>query len=123
MLSSDGDILMQFRFTPSFAISPFIYGTMLISLFLSTHTQVVYAQQLCGNGVVEGSEQCDDGNDRAGDGCFQCQLSSDIEFVPIPAGSYHRGSNSKSNTKPVTLVDLPAFEISRTEITVYQYNI
>ncbi|HKU39129.1 MAG TPA: DUF4215 domain-containing protein, partial [Polyangiales bacterium] len=26
----------------------------------------------CGNGAVEGSEQCDDGNDKAGDGCANC---------------------------------------------------
>tara|TARA_Y100000589_G_scaffold41632_1_gene34975 strand:+ start:812 stop:4477 length:3666 start_codon:yes stop_codon:yes gene_type:complete len=28
----------------------------------------------CGNGIVEAGEDCDDGNDAAGDGCFECQI-------------------------------------------------
>lgn len=28
----------------------------------------------CGNGIVEAGEECDDGNDTAGDGCFECQV-------------------------------------------------
>ncbi len=30
----------------------------------------------CGNGIVEGDEECDDGNDVAGDGCFLCHNSA-----------------------------------------------
>jgi len=30
----------------------------------------------CGNGVVEGNEKCDDGNQTAGDGCANCQVES-----------------------------------------------
>jgi cysteine-rich repeat protein len=31
-------------------------------------------QPYCGDRIVNNSEQCDDGNNVAGDGCFQCQL-------------------------------------------------
>lgn len=38
-------------------------------------SQVVGAQQLCGNALVEGLEQCDDGNTSPGDGCSPtCQV-------------------------------------------------
>ena len=37
--------------------------------------QVVGPQQLCGNGIVEGLEQCDDGDTVPGDGCSAtCQV-------------------------------------------------
>lgn len=29
----------------------------------------------CGDMVVAGSEICDDGNDEAFDGCYECQIS------------------------------------------------
>jgi len=32
---------------------------------------------VCGNGIVEGSEQCDDGNDILGDGCDNCMWGGD----------------------------------------------
>ncbi|CAD8114329.1 unnamed protein product [Paramecium sonneborni] len=34
-----------------------------------------YNPQICGNGVIEQTEQCDDGNIYAFDGCFICQYS------------------------------------------------
>ncbi len=38
--------------------------------------QVVGPQQVCGNGIVEGLEQCDDGNTVGGDGCSAtCQVN------------------------------------------------
>lgn len=38
---------------------------------------------VCGNGIVEGSEACDDGNAIPNDGCFECE----IEIIsPPPAG-------------------------------------
>jgi len=37
--------------------------------------QVVGPQQVCGNGIVEGLEQCDDGDTVGGDGCSAtCQV-------------------------------------------------
>jgi cysteine-rich repeat protein len=42
---------------------------------------------LCGNGMVEGNEQCDDGNDESGDGCeANC---SPTRVVQITAGGNH----------------------------------
>jgi cysteine-rich repeat protein len=31
---------------------------------------------VCGNGIIEGSEQCDDGNNNPGDGCFNCMVEA-----------------------------------------------
>ena len=39
-------------------------------------------QPICGNGVVEGTEQCDDGNTISGDGC-----NSTCQFEPPPCAS------------------------------------
>ena len=36
----------------------------------------------CGNGVVEGEEQCDDGNTDAGDGCSSvCKVPSALSYL------------------------------------------
>ena len=35
---------------------------------------VIVQEPECGNGVVENEEECDDGNDVAGDGCTECTL-------------------------------------------------
>lgn len=42
----------------------------------------------CGNGIVEGEETCDDGNQMAGDGCQECAKDS-IVFV---SSEYYQGS-------------------------------
>src|SRR4051812_2280348 len=42
---------------------------LLIAASLLLCTSIVSAQGVCGNGVREGSEQCDDGNLRNLDGC------------------------------------------------------
>ncbi|KAL3143288.1 hypothetical protein ABBQ38_002130 [Trebouxia sp. C0009 RCD-2024] len=42
--------------------------------------RVVGPQQLCGNGLVEGLEQCDDGNTASGDGCSStCQIKEGFQ--------------------------------------------
>lgn len=41
--------------------------------------QVVGAAQVCGNALVEGLEQCDDGNTKSGDGC-----SADCKVLHFP---------------------------------------
>ncbi|KAL0039599.1 hypothetical protein WJX77_003012 [Trebouxia sp. C0004] len=44
------------------------------------HWRVVGPQQVCGNGIVEGLEQCDDGDIVAGDGCSAtCQVEERYE--------------------------------------------
>jgi len=43
---------------------------------------------ICGNGILEGSEQCDDGNTISGDGCSStCQLESAVCGNGIVEGS------------------------------------
>jgi cysteine-rich repeat protein len=35
---------------------------------------------VCGNGIVESGEDCDDGNDVSGDGCFECAFESGADL-------------------------------------------
>lgn len=43
---------------------------------------------LCGNGVLDGAEQCDDGNVVNGDGCSaQCTLEEDVNDPPVCSGA------------------------------------
>lgn len=35
----------------------------------------------CGNGIVEAGEECDDGNDIPGDGCYECQVEQGTGFA------------------------------------------
>jgi len=67
---------------------------------LITPYGLVFANDICGDGIVGPTEECDDGNSRAGDGCDACVLSSEVEFIDIPAGSYLRGNNDSSKTRP-----------------------
>jgi cysteine-rich repeat protein len=40
----------------------------------------------CGNGVVDGGENCDDGNDALGDGCESCRISAESSCDPAARG-------------------------------------
>nr|WP_240480167.1 DUF4215 domain-containing protein [Enhygromyxa salina] len=42
---------------------------------------------LCGNGIVQAAEQCDDGNSVGGDGCDACLIEPDQETGTESAGS------------------------------------
>lgn len=44
----------------------------------------------CGDSIVEGVEECDDGNDDAGDGCFQCRREAPPDWT-CPARWYGAG--------------------------------
>jgi formylglycine-generating enzyme required for sulfatase activity len=47
----------------------------------------------------------------------------EIEWVAIPAGTFMMGSNSgDADEMPVHQVDVPAFDIAKTEVTVAQYQ-
>lgn len=37
-----------------------------------------YCEPICGDTLVRGVEECDDGNDIPNDGCFKCEYSCDI---------------------------------------------
>jgi cysteine-rich repeat protein/VCBS repeat-containing protein len=79
--------------------------------------------QVCGDGDVTPPETCDDGNTRGGDGCdAACQLDNSIDFVDIVGGAYLRGSITHREALPIKLVSLEDFQVSRTEITVFQYK-
>ena len=98
--------------------SPLIALTLLLSPFS------VYAQApLCGDGVITPPETCDDRNTREGDGCSStCELDSTIELVPLSGGVYLRGDSSDSAARPLKLVTIENFSLSRAEITIYQYQ-
>ncbi|MFO8057367.1 MAG: DUF4215 domain-containing protein [bacterium] len=51
---------------------------LLLVLFLAPYAPAHAG--VCGNGIVEAGEECDDGNTRDGDGCDSlCDLSFDME--------------------------------------------
>jgi cysteine-rich repeat protein len=54
-------------------------------------------QRLCGNGVLDPGEACDDGNNTKGDGCFSCQV-----------GAGYTCSGQPSVCVPATLQTAPA---------------
>ncbi|BDA49076.1 probable Sushi, von Willebrand factor type A, EGF and pentraxin pentraxin domain-containing protein at C-terminar half [Coccomyxa sp. Obi] len=63
--------------------------------------QVVKWLSVCGNGLVEGQEQCDDGNTSDGDGCsaqckveegWECTGQSPSECWPVGESGQHPGS-------------------------------
>ena len=48
----------------------------IVSYLGSVYKIVQAATPVCGNGVTEAGEQCDDGNNVPGDGCFNCQFEA-----------------------------------------------
>lgn len=44
---------------------------------------------VCGNGVVEAGEGCDDGNDLPNDGCYECSI--ELPGPPLPTGLWFAG--------------------------------
>ena len=67
-------------------------GTSGFSTDLSIYTCAV--SQVCGNGVVEGTEQCDDGNTNDFDGCTGCRLDTDFDGVPDDFDNCPNDSNT-----------------------------
>ena len=49
--------------------------TVLASSCIALDGALFSSDDVCGNGVVQEAEQCDDGNDRDDDGCIECQLA------------------------------------------------
>jgi cysteine-rich repeat protein len=53
------------------------YRITSANIYMNTGFNWFFNQEICGNGAAEGTEQCDDGNLVAGDGCNQsCQLEN-----------------------------------------------
>ncbi len=62
----------------------FVDGNFGYSTNYTLGSGLVYLEQLCGNGILEFGEQCDDGNTISGDGCSAtCQT----EAVPAVCGN------------------------------------
>ncbi|MBI5623935.1 MAG: SUMF1/EgtB/PvdO family nonheme iron enzyme [Elusimicrobia bacterium] len=47
---------------------------------------------------------------------------SGIVWVPIPGGTFMMGSNDDGTEKPVHMVTVPSFQLSKTEVTLGQYK-
>ena len=84
----------------------------------------------CGDGVINGDERCD-GESWCSTECEgnapPCSFSGtgcpEIEWVSIDGGSFEMGSTERSHEQPIHTVNVPTFEIMRTEVTVAQYRI
>ncbi len=99
---------------------------------------------VCGNDIAEEGEICD-GADLRGEtcetqgfdggtlGCLEdcsgfdtsgCWMDySEIIWIDIPEGSFEMGSEKGfSNELPLHTVDVPGFEMTKTQVTVAQYN-
>ena len=46
----------------------------------------------------------------------------EIEWIRIDGGSFEMGSNNHSREQPIHTVNVPSFEIMKTEVTVAQYQ-
>ncbi|CAG9323274.1 unnamed protein product [Blepharisma stoltei] len=51
--------------------------------------------QVCGDGIIEGSEQCDDGNYINGDGCSNCKIDVYVCYPPSILNSYYSDDFNK----------------------------
>ncbi len=87
---------------------------------------------ICGDGNVQGTEQCDDGNGDPGDGCSNCHLdvAEPLGMRFIPTGTFPMGCADGGGVKctlnsddmPVHKVELAAFFIDQTEVTADAYK-
>ena len=83
--------------------------------------------QICGNGVLEGNEMCDDGNTVSNDGCHMCQVtagyacsqvSGNTVCMPIPAVPLLGGEASCNHSDPTWIWTRPA----NTDYLQYRIN-
>ena len=69
---------MKGKLNKSYSISFFLFAVVFIFL-INIQKRIVYAASICGNNIVEETEQCDDGNLINGDGCNAgCQYENVI---------------------------------------------
>ena len=92
-----------------------------------------------GDGLIRGTETCDDGNGADGDGCSEagmtelgfgctgepsvCERLLQIDFIPIPGGTFEMGSVDTEWAQPVHTVTVPDFEMARSEVTIGEYRV
>ena len=88
----------------------------------------VILEPLCGDGLVDPGEACDDGNSVAGDGCEACKIAAPEGMALIPAGTFWMGcnealdANCQPNELPAHQVTLSTYAIDKTEVTVAAYK-
>src|SRR2546425_785705 len=77
----------------------------------------VAGAQTCGNGVVEGTEECDDGNTTSGDGCSAtCQLENTSAIcagIPTVGGTAIKAVLVASGLAHPTYVTAPPLDPNR----------
>ena len=85
------------------------------------------ATAYCGDGVVNGPEECDGGSE-CGAQCRRHPCASAVggcpavEWVTIQGGSFSMGSNTYSYEQPIHTVTVPTFQMMKTEVTVGMYR-
>src|SRR3989442_6899697 len=89
----------------------------LASAVLPTDHSVAGASPTCGNGVVEGTEECDDGNATSGDGCSAtCQLENTSAIcagIPTVSGTAIKAVLVASGLAHPTYVTAPLLDPNR----------
>lgn len=107
--ASERNVFNRFPFTPSYQLTRGEMAQLLVMLGepiavlnpnFSEHDPTVsvvpkpLTQSVCGNGIVEGAEQCDDGNKKNGDGCSSiCVVVSE----PVRHGALRLSQQSIAN--------------------------
>jgi cysteine-rich repeat protein len=104
----------------------FLSWFLVLSMVVLCHSWSAHAQiTVCGDGIVDPGEECDDGNSIGYDTCNNsCVQGLDIQLVSIPAGKFLMGNNlGEKDESPEHLVSLnDNFLFSKTEVTHKQYK-
>jgi cysteine-rich repeat protein len=99
---------------------------LILSILLAFPLLEANAQiSVCGDGVVDVGEECDDGNSIGYDTCNNsCVKGLDVQLLSIPGGNFMMGSNTgEKDERPEHLVKLQDnFLFSKTEVTHKQYK-
>jgi cysteine-rich repeat protein len=112
------------------------YGVEACTVCAANCTEQAGETSYCGDSIADegAGEECDDGNqvdnDECGNDCSAnvnagpCAADCpDLDFVPIQGGEFTMGGLAdRNNTLPAHQVNVPDFELMRTEVTVAQYR-
>ena len=74
---------------------------------VGTNTNTNTPHPICGNGIVEKGEECDDGNESEGDGCSECHIEA----------GYHCSHNITTSTTSTTSICTCAPHVIEAEYT------
>ena len=97
--------------------SPLALAVTFASAVLPIDHSVAVASPTCGDGLVEGAEECDDGNTTSGDGCSaSCQLENTSALcagIPTVSGTAIRSVLVASGLVHPTYVTAPPLDPNR----------